>query len=71
MCQQLWMLSRSVDIFFEEAQALYVAKKEAAKQAKAGLSLRDGAGNGSGKSKKSSKKAEEAKGVTKAPDQEM
>ncbi len=31
----------------------------------------DGAGNGSGKSKKSSKKAKEAEGVTKASDQEM
>jgi hypothetical protein len=36
---------------------LYVANKEVAKQAKAGLSLLDGVSNGSGKSKKSLKKA--------------
>jgi hypothetical protein len=41
------------------------------KQAKAGLSLLDGASDGSGKSKKSSKKAKEAESVNKAPDQEM
>jgi hypothetical protein len=41
-----------------------VAKKEAAKQAKASLSLFDGAGEGLGKSKKSLKNAKEAKGVT-------
>ncbi len=51
---------------FKEAQVLYVAKKEAAKQAKAGLSLLNKVGAGSGKSKKSSKKAKEAKGVTEA-----
>ncbi len=48
-----------------------MAKKEVAKQAKADLSLLDGASNGSGKSKKSSKKAKEAEGVTEASDQEM
>ena len=56
---------------YKEAQALYVAKKEAAKQAKAGLSLLDGAGKGSEKSKKSSKKAKEPKSITGASDQEM
>jgi hypothetical protein len=49
---------------YKEAQALYVAKKEGAKQAKAGLSLLDGASKGLGKSTKSLKKAKEAKGVT-------
>jgi hypothetical protein len=47
-----------------------VEKKEAAKQAKAGLSLLE-ANEGSGKTKKSLKKAKEAEGVTKAPDNEM
>ncbi len=55
----------------KEAQGLYVAKKEAVKQAKAGLSLLDGAGEGSGKSKKSSKYSKEAEGVIKAPDFKM
>jgi hypothetical protein len=48
-----------------------VAKKEVAKQAKAGLYLLDRAGKGSGKSKESLKKAKEAKGVTEAPDRKM
>jgi hypothetical protein len=48
-----------------------VAKKEAAKQAKAGLSLLDGAGKGSEKSKKSSKKAKEPKSMAGASEQEM
>jgi hypothetical protein len=56
---------------YKDAQALYVAKKEAAKQARADLSLLDRAGKGSRKSKKSSNKAKEAKDVTKALDQEM
>jgi hypothetical protein len=42
---------------YKEAQALYEAKKDAAKQVKAGLSLLDRAGEGSDKSKRSSKKA--------------
>jgi hypothetical protein len=42
---------------YKEAQALYVGKKEAAKQAKVGLSLLDGANNGTEKSKKTSNKA--------------
>jgi hypothetical protein len=45
---------------YEEAQALYVSQKEVAKQAKADLALLDGVSKGSGKSKKSSKKAKEA-----------
>ena len=48
-----------------------MAKKEAVKQAKAGLSLLDGDNNGREKSKKSSKKAKEATAATKASDQEM
>jgi hypothetical protein len=56
---------------YKEAQALYAAKKEAAKQLKAGLSLLDGASGDSRKSTKSAQKAKEAKGVTEAPDQEM
>jgi hypothetical protein len=54
----------------KEAQALYVEKKEATQQAKADLSLLE-AGGGLGKTKKSLKKAKEAKGVTKAPDNKM
>jgi hypothetical protein len=56
---------------YKEAQALYVEKKEAVKLAKASLSLIDGASKGLGKSKKTSKKAKEAKGVTEAPDDNM
>ncbi len=41
------------------------------KLAKASLSLLDGASKGSGKSKKTLKKANEAKGVIKAPDNNM
>ncbi len=48
-----------------------MAKKEAAKQAKAALSLLDGVSNGTEKFKKSSKKAKEAEAATKASDQEM
>ncbi len=43
--------------YYGTALALYMAKKEAAKQAKAGLSLLDGTSNGTEKSNKSSKKA--------------
>ncbi len=53
---------------YETAQALYVAKKEAAKQAKTGLALFDGVRDGTDKSKKSSKKAKEAEATTKASD---
>ncbi len=56
---------------WEEAQALYVEKKEAVKLAKASLSLLDKASKGFGKSKKTSKKAKEAKGVTEAPDNDV
>jgi hypothetical protein len=56
---------------YKEAQVLYVAKKEVVKQAKAGLSLLDGASKGSEKSKKSSEKAKEPKVTTRASDQEM
>jgi hypothetical protein len=56
---------------YEEAQALFVEKKEAAKLAKACLSLLDGAREGLEKSKKTSTKAKEAKGVTKAPNKDM
>jgi hypothetical protein len=56
---------------YKEAQVLFVAKKEVAKQTKASLSLLDEASKGLGKSKKSSKKAKEAKGVTKAPDSQI
>jgi hypothetical protein len=56
---------------YKEAQVLYLAKKEAAEQAKAGLSLLAGASEGSGISKKSSKKAKETQGVTKVPDNVM
>ncbi len=52
---------------YGEAQAVYVEKKEAVKLAKASLSLLDGASKGLGKSKKTLKKAKEAKGVTEAP----
>jgi hypothetical protein len=55
---------------YETAQALYMAKKEAAKQAKAGLTLLDGVSNCTEKSKKSCKKAREAEAATKASDQE-
>jgi hypothetical protein len=48
-----------------------VEKKEAVKLVKACLSLLDGASKGLGKSKKTSKKAKEAKGMTKAPDNNM
>ncbi len=56
---------------YKEAQVFYVEKKEVAKQAKAGLSLLDGAGKGLEKSKKPLKKAKEAEGVTKTPDNKM
>ena len=56
---------------YDTALALYVSKKEAAKQVKAGLSLLDKAGKGLEKSKKSLKKAKEAEGVTKAQDLKM
>ncbi len=49
---------------YETAQALYVAKEEVAKQAKAGLSLLDRVSDVTEKSKKSSKKAKEAKPCT-------
>jgi hypothetical protein len=56
---------------YKEAQALYVAQIEAAKQAKADLALLDRVSKGTEKSKKSSKKAKEAKAAAKASDQEM
>jgi hypothetical protein len=56
---------------YKTAQALYVAKKEAAKQAKAGLALLEGASNGTDKSNKSSNKAKKSKSTTKASDQKM
>jgi hypothetical protein len=56
---------------YNEAQALYVAQKEAAKQAKADLAFLDGVSEGSEKSKKSSKKAKEAKATAEAADPEM
>jgi hypothetical protein len=56
---------------YKTARALYVAKKEAAKQAKASPALLEGASDGTDKSKKSSKKAKEAKAMTEASDQEM
>ncbi len=56
---------------YDTALALFVSKKEVAKQAKAGLFLLDSASKDSGKSKKSLKKAKEAKGVTKAPNLKM
>jgi hypothetical protein len=56
---------------YKTGQMLYVAKKEVAKQARAGLSLLDGASNGTDKSNKSSKKAKEAEAATKASDQEI
>jgi hypothetical protein len=56
---------------YEEAQALYVAQREVAKQAKADLALLDGVSKGSELSKKSSKKAKEAKTAAKAFDPEM
>jgi hypothetical protein len=56
---------------YKEAQALYIAKKEVAKQAKDDLSLFDSVSKGSGKSKKSSKKAKEANAAAKASDPEM
>jgi hypothetical protein len=56
---------------YEEAQVLYVEKKEAVKSAKTSLSLLDGASKGSCKSKKTLKKAKEAKGVTEAPNNDM
>jgi hypothetical protein len=48
-----------------------VAKKEVAKQAKAGLSLLYGVSNVTEKSKKLSRKTKEAKAVTEASDQEI
>ncbi len=56
---------------YKQAQSLYVENKEAVKLAKASLSLLDGARKGSGKSKKNSKKAKEAEGMTKAPNDPM
>jgi hypothetical protein len=56
---------------YKEAQALYMEQKEAVKSAKASLSLLDGASKGLGKSKKTSKKAKEAKSVTKVPNDPM
>ncbi len=56
---------------YKEAQALYVEQKEVVKLAKASLSLLDGVSKGSGKSKKTLKKAKEAKGVTKVPGDPM
>jgi hypothetical protein len=56
---------------YDTALALYVSKKEAAKQVKAGLSLLDRAGKSLGKFKKSLKKAKKAEGVTKAQDLKM
>jgi hypothetical protein len=53
---------------YKEAQVLYMEKKEAVKSAKASLSLLDGARKSLGKSKKTSKKAKEAKGVNEALD---
>ncbi len=56
---------------YKEAQALYLEQKKAVKLAKTSLSLLDGASKGSGKSKKISKKAKEAKGMTEVPDDPM
>jgi hypothetical protein len=56
---------------YDEAQVLYMEQKEVVKSTKASLSLLDGASKGLGKSKKTSKKAKEAKGVTKVPDNPM
>jgi hypothetical protein len=56
---------------YEQAQALYMDKKEEEKSAKASLFLLDGASKGLGKSKKTLKKAKEAEGVTKAPGNDM
>ena len=50
---------------YDEAQALYLEQKEAVKLVKASLSLLEG------KSRKTLKKAKEAEGVTKAPDNPM
>ncbi len=56
---------------YETAQVLYMAKKEVAKQGKAGLSLLYGVSNVTEKSKKLSRKIKEAIAVTKASDQEI
>jgi hypothetical protein len=53
---------------YNEAQTLFVEQKEVVKSVKATLSLLDGASEGLGKSKKTSKKAKEAEGVTRVPD---
>ncbi len=55
----------------DKAQALYVSQKEAAKQAKAALAWFDGVSKGAEKSKKSSKKAKEARVTAEARDPEM
>jgi hypothetical protein len=56
---------------YDEAQAPHVEQKEGVKLTKASLSLLEGASKGSGKSRKTLKKAKEAKGVTKVPDNPM
>jgi hypothetical protein len=56
---------------YKEAQVLYVEQKEAVKSAKASLSLLGGASKGSGNFKETSKKAKEAEGVTKVPNNFM
>ncbi len=50
---------------YNEAQAAYMEQKEAVKLAKASLSLLDRASEGSGKSRKTLKKAKEAEGKSK------
>jgi hypothetical protein len=54
-----------------KAQTLYMSQKETAKQAKAAVALLDGISKGAEKSKKSLKKATEAKATDEASDPEM
>jgi hypothetical protein len=56
---------------YKEAQVLFVEKKKALNSANTSLSLLDGASKGSGKYKKTPKKAKEAKSMTKTPDNNM
>ncbi len=56
---------------YNKARVLYMAQKEAVKQAKADLALIDGVSKGSEKSKKSSNKAKEAKAMAEAVDPEL
>jgi hypothetical protein len=53
---------------YKEAQAAYLEQKEAVKSAKPSLVLLDGASEGSGKSRKNSKKDKEAKAKSKEAD---